>query len=134
MTEKIENIKEKIEKPKRTLTQAQLDNLERMRKKKLLKSEARKMIEQQSKQKLVESHIPLPNSNPIKDYTNDIEDMKKELSYISTYIKEKQNKKKDRIYETQNNNPNNYLVREPVEIEYEYIPVRNSLINGIIRR
>ena len=134
MTEKIENIKEKIEKPKRTLTQAQLDNLERMRKKKLLKSEARKMIEQQSKQKVVETHIPPPSINPIKDYSNDIEDMKKELSYISTYIKEKQNKKKDRIYETQNSNPNNYLVREPVEIEYEYIPVRNSLINGIIRR
>lgn len=133
MSETTENFKEKIEKPKKTLTQAQLDNLERMRKKKLLKNEARKMIEQQSKQKVVESHTPQPNSNSIKDYSNDIEDMKKELSYISTYIKEKQNKKKEQKVESvATQQTNNYLVREPVE--YEYIPVRNSLINGIIRR
>lgn len=133
MSEKIENIKEKIEKPKRTLTQAQLDNLERMRKKKLLKSEARKMIEEQTKQTII-NEPPKINSS-MKDYTNDIEDMKKELSYISTYIKEKQNKKKEQKVESvATQQTNNYLAREPVEIEYEYIPVRNSLINGIIRR
>lgn len=127
MSETTENIKEKIEKPKKTLTQAQLDNLERMRKKKLLKSEARKMIEEQTKQTII-NEAPKINS-PMKDYTNDIEDMKKELSYISTYIKEKQNKKKE-IQQT-----NNYLTREQnAPVEYEYIPVRNSLINGIIRR
>jgi hypothetical protein len=133
MSENLENNKEKIEKPKRTLTQAQLDNLERMRKKKLLKSEARKMIEEQTKQTIINE--PPKINSPMKDYTNDIEDMKKELSYISTYIKEKQNKKKEQKVESvATQQTNNYLVREPVEIEYEYKPVRNSLINGIIRR
>ena len=96
MSENLENNKEKIEKPKRTLTQAQLDNLEKMRKKKLLKSEARKMIEAQSKQNetnILKIPNSLPPNNSIKDYSNDIEDLKREINFISGYIKEKQNRK-----------------------------------------
>jgi hypothetical protein len=130
MSENLDNCKEKIEKPKRTLTKAQLDNLEKMRKKKLLKCEARKMIEAQSKQS--ETNILKTPNNSIKDYSNDIEDLKKEVNFISGYIKEKQNRKQIQQQSTYNQQK---IPTHEEEQEYiEFIPIKKSLINSIIKK
>ena len=106
-----------------------------MRKKKLLKSEARKMIEAQSKQNetnILKIPNSLPPNNSIKDYSNDIEDLKREINFISGYIKEKQNRKQ--IQQQSTHNQQKIPTYEQEQEYIEFIPIKKSLINSIIKK
>lgn len=88
-----EKPRDSAEKPKKALTPAQLKNLERMRLKKLAKSEAKKMI---SIEKTAHPDVPANSGGqavpaPVSELP---EDVRRALLDISGYISEKRERKK----------------------------------------
>lgn len=107
---KIEELKpEKIEKPKKVLSQAQINHMEKMRQKKAIKNEAKKLIGQPTNYKKTleknnienKESIETKKENDISIKPNiknidEIEDIKNKLNNVYEYIESKKNKPKDK--------------------------------------
>lgn len=107
---KIEDLKpEKIEKPKKVLSQAQINHMEKMRQKKAIKNEAKKLIGQPTNYKKTleknnienKESIETKKENDISIKPNiknidEIEDIKNKLNNVYEYIESKKNKPKDK--------------------------------------
>lgn len=81
-----------VEKKKRTMTQAQLANLEKMRHKKAVKTEAKKLIQSEVPQTFVGAN----GSNEIlqlrQKYEEDLEEVREIKNYLKDYFEYKQQK------------------------------------------
>lgn len=108
---KIEDLKpEKIEKPKKILSQAQINHMEKMRQKKAIRNEAKKLIGQPTnykktlekndieKKESIEKKQPIltAQSETAKNGPDELNEIKNKLNNVYEYIESKKNKPKDK--------------------------------------
>lgn len=109
---KIEDLKpEKIEKPKKVLSQAQINHMEKMRQKKAIKNEAKKLIGQptnykktleknniENKESIETKKENIPDIPPKNEMNGlkDIDEIKNKLNNVYEYIESKKNKPKEK--------------------------------------
>ncbi len=102
MEENLENVEEGqysepqvVEKKKKPLTQAQLANLEKMRHKKAVKTEAKKLI-QSEVANIPQTFVGANGSNEIlqvrQKYEEDLEEVREIKNYLKEYFEYKQQK------------------------------------------
>jgi len=92
------------EKPKRQLTQKQLENLQKMREKKKIISEAKKMVQKKEEPKIEQNN----NYSINPDLINKIDVL---TDYIGYKIKKKEMKQKKPTYEEDEEEIDNYSIK-----------------------
>ncbi len=96
-----------VEKKKRVMTPAQLANLEKMRHKKAVKTEAKKLIQSE----LPQTFVGANGSNEIlqvrQKYEQDLEEVREIKNYLKDYFEYKQ--KKNDLKKERNNSPEEKL-------------------------
>lgn len=108
---KIEDLKpEKVEKPKKVLSQAQINHMEKMRQKKAIRNEAKKLIGQptnykktlekkdiEKKESIEKKELNLTaQSGTAKNAPDELNEIKNKLNNVYEYIESKKNKPKDK--------------------------------------
>jgi len=132
--EEIELTKEPVTKQKKTLSEAQLKNLEKMRQNKLIKKKANELIKnekiktqnQPQPQTPTETHRDTQNEQQIKNNFDEqllvaqqttklfVDDLKNDINYIKSYIDDKKRKKQEKQeeIEKQEEQPTQYYERK----------------------
>ncbi len=123
-TQEINNVQEfepeVVTKKKRTLTPAQLANLEKMRHKKAVKSEAKKLLQSEiAPQTFVGANGPNDILQVRQKYEQDLEEVREIKNYLKEYFEYKQHK--NDLKKQTNNSPINQVKSKGAQVPVELI-------------
>lgn len=120
---------ESVEKPKKKLSEAQLKNLEKMRHKRSVQAEAKKIIKKnENKESTIAPNFVGANASP--DYSNQFLKLSEDMEYIKQYI---QNKQKIKTQKVKKENSVDKSTREEEEENYNYLIYQQNLRSNFLR-